>query len=179
MKRIALILTITAGFFLAGTTHTQAQFGGLTKKVTAESLNTDAFGGLDFFAKAAGFYADAIIPSTKLAKIKADLEVADPKIRQKALATANEELLKAADAQVAKGEKLSKEAQEFVKQGDGEFKKGLTKWGAVGVSLGLAAKAGGEDAALVAAIPVAQEMIKDLPQLKKMSDAMSKLKKLK
>ena len=95
------------------------------------------------------------------------------------MATANEELLKAADAQVAKGEKLSKEAQEFVKQGDGEFKKGLTKWGAVGVSLGLAAKAGGEDAALVAAIPVAQEMIKDLPQLKKMSDAMSKLKKLK
>jgi hypothetical protein len=179
----SLILCIAATALFAVKLPSQAQFGGLVgglvKKVTAESLTADGFGGLDFFAKAAEQYSNALLPAEEAKKLEADLKSNDKSVVKKAVITASTRLEEVAKEKKAKAEKLSKEAQELVKKGNGEFSKGVAKWVLVGGALALAAKEGAKDAALVAAIPVAQEMIKDLPQLKKMNDAISALSKLK
>lgn len=179
MKKIYLILTIGAGLLLAAPNPTHAQFGGLLKKVTADSLNAELFGGLDFFAKAQVYYTKALLPAEEAKKIEAELQSNDNTVKHKALSAASNRIEEVAKEMKAKAQKLSKEAQELVSKGNKEFSKGVAKWGAIGGMLASAAKDGGKDAALTAAIPVAQQMIKDLPQIKKMNDAISALSKLK
>jgi len=183
MKQIHLLWLATVVALVAVIPQAQAQFGGIAKglagSVTAESLNGDLFGGLDFFAKAQVHFANALQPATDAAKLKALLDEA--KSHDETLAavkSANDANLKKAQEAKAKGEAFSAEATAEISKGKGEIGKGIAKWAAVGTSLGIAASKGGGDAALLAAIPTATEMIKDLPALKKMNDAINELKPL-
>ena len=149
------------------------------KKPTAESINSDVFGGMDFFGKAIDFYAQAVVPAEKLAKLKADLKEAVDAKKSASLADLAGEVEAAAKDLEKAGKKLSAEAKELVKKGNGEVTKGVVKWGALAGALALAAKEGGADVAMAAAIPVAKQAVQDLPKIKKMNDAVSKLSKLK
>jgi len=180
MKK-TLVIAVIALLTLAPNA-TQAQLGGLGKlgaKVTAESLSGDVTGGMDFFLEAAACYANAVCPKEEAASINADVVKLKGKPDSASLAEVTTKLREKIEAKSKRGEKLDAEAKEWAKKGDAEFAKGVAKWAILGGSIAMAAKDGKADAALAAAIPVAQQAVKDLPQVKKMSDAMKALNKIK
>ncbi len=181
MKKLLGI--ILAGATLLAPLSIQAQLGGLGKalggKVTAESLNADVTAGMDFFLEASVYYAKAVFPKEEAAKIEAELKQLKGTTDSAALANPTDKIRTKAEELAKAGQKLDKEAKDLVKKGDKEFGKGVAKWAALGGALAIAAKNGGEDAALVVAIPVAEQAAKDLPQIKKMGDAIKALNKIK
>lgn len=99
MKNMHSLWLATVIAFAVVIPQAQAQFGGIAQglaaNVTAESLNGDLFGGLDFFAEAQVHFANALQPATDAAKLKALLDEA--KSRDETLVavkSANEENLK-------------------------------------------------------------------------------------
>lgn len=175
MKK-ALVITLIA---VAIAQSVNAQLGGLLKKVSAGGLTGDVASGMDFFLEAQKHYVDALFPKEEASKMKADLDALKGKIGSQSFLTNSEKLKTKAEELSKDGKKLSDEAKAYIKKGDAEFAKGVAKWVALGASLAMAAKDGGKDAALLTAIPVAQQAVKDLPQIKKMSDAISALNKIK
>jgi len=180
MKKLGAFIPLAVALLF--TTVAQAQLGGFGKslgKVTEESLKGDVIGGMDFFINAAGHYGNALFPKEEAAKHKAELDALRGKPNSSAFAAATDKFKVRGDELLKAGTALSAEAKGNIKKGDAEFAKGVIKWAALGGSLALAAKDGGKDTALLAAIPVAQQAVKDLPQIKKMSDVMSALNKIK
>ncbi len=179
MKTIRSLWLATAVTFAAVIPQSQAQLGGLTKSltgtVTAASLNGDLTGGLDFFAKANDHFLTALVPAEKAQAIREKLKSEDQKDRSQAVKDSTALIKESAEAQLAEKKPLDDKAKAEIALGQKEIAKGITKWAAVGVSLGMAAQKGGGDAALVAAIPVATEMIKDLPALTAMNAIIKKL----
>jgi hypothetical protein len=179
ISNMKLLIVPTAVLLLAlfSAPKASAQIGGVAKKPTAESINSDLFSGLDFFAKAAVHYAAAVLPTQKAMEYRAKLEASTKEKQSSAIAEFSGELTVIANRMREEMQSLSQEALESINKGDAEFKKGLAKWAVVGGAIALAAKQGGQDAALATAIPIAQEMLKDLPAIKGMGDAMSDLRK--
>ena len=180
MKK-TLVMAVIALLTLAPNA-TQAQLGGLGKlgaKVTAESLSGDVTCGMDFFLEAAVYYTSAVFPKSEAAIKAKDFADLKGKSDSAAFATLTTGIADQADKIAKEGKKLDADAKEAIKKGDAEFAKGVAKWAVLAGSIAMAAKDGKPDAALAAAIPVAQQAVKDLPQIKKMSDAMKALKKIK
>ena len=178
-----LLGIILAGVTLLAPLSIQAQLGGLGKavggKVTAESLNADITAGMDFFLEASIYYSKAILPEQEAAKKEAEFRQLMGTTNSKALTTASEQIRTKAEELAKAGVKLDKEAKDLIKNGDKELRKGVTKWAVLGGALAIAATSGGEDAALAVAIPVAEQAAKDLPEIKKMGDAIKALNKIK
>jgi hypothetical protein len=173
----AIMFQAKAGFgdFASGA------LGGAIGGLTAESLNKDLNSGLDFFKQANIHYANAVLPAEDAGKIAAELskESKDLKDTQAAQHDAQGKIKARMDEMIAKHEALSDDAKKEIDLGQKEMSKGIAKWTTIGVSLGVAAsQKNGQDAALVAAIPVATELIKDISDLKKMSETVSNLKKI-
>ena len=182
MKKTHSFRLVAVIAFAAVISQSQAQLGdiskGLTVNVTAASLNADLFGGLDFFAKANEHFATAMMPAKEAQEMITRLKSENQDDRRQAVKDSTPLIEQAAKEAKAKGEALSAQATEEIRNGQKEIGKGTAKWTAVGVSLGVVAKKGDGDAALLAAIPVAQEMLKDLPDLKRMNDTLKELKPL-
>ncbi|MEI7940337.1 MAG: hypothetical protein WCK27_26950 [Verrucomicrobiota bacterium] len=185
---ILLALTAAAALLLPLPSH--GQLGGLGKAagittgtVTAESLMSDLCGGLDYFAKANTNFAAALLSKEEVAKINAELAALKPKEDPTAAQAFNKEtcakIKAAAEAMISSGQALSETQKQQVKAGQGEAAKGVAKWGLVGASLAMAAKSGNSDAQLATAIPAAQQMIKDLPDIKSMLGTINQLNKIK
>ena len=188
--RTNVLLALSAVVVLLVPIKSQGQLGGVgdivkvaTGNVTVESLNGDLFGGLDFFAKANIKFAEALQPATNAAAIKARLEAMDPKKDPKAAQAAVKEVWEqnqaAADELIQKGQALSEQQKQLVKEGQTEAAKGVAKWGLVAASLAMAANSGRTDAQLATAIPAAQQVIQDLPSINKMLGTVKKLNKIK
>jgi hypothetical protein len=184
------ILAITAAAALLLPLPSHGQLGGLGKvsgiatgTVTAEGLMSDLLGGVDYFAKANVNFAAALLSKEEVAKINADLSALKPKEDPTAAQAFNKEtcakIKAAADTMIGKGQALSETQKQQVKAGQGEVAKGVAKWGVVGASLAAAAKSRNSDAQLATAIPAAQQMIKDLPDIKSMLGTISQLYKIK
>ena len=184
------MLAIAAAAALLLPLKSQAQLGGLTKiaggaggNLTAESLNTDLFSGLQFFAKANMKFAEAIMPATNSVAIRAKLEAVLETKDTAAAQAADKETRKQLQAEIEKLQKehkvLSEDQKALIKEGEGEATKGVAKWGVVAASLAMAAKSGKTDAQLATAIPAAQQMIQDLPDIKNMLSTVAKLRKMK
>ena len=189
-NRLNTIIAIIGAAALLFPFTSQGQLGSLGKvagvatgTVTAASLNADLFGGLDFFSKANIKFSEALLPKEQAAKIKAQLEAASADNDHSAAQAANKQACEqnkaAAEELIKKSQALSEEQKKLVKEGQGEAAKGVAKWGAVGASLALAAKSGNTDAQLATAIPAAQQMIQDLPDINKMLGTINKLNKIK
>jgi len=185
---ILLALTAAAALLLPLPSH--GQLGGLGKvagiatgTVTAESLMADLCGGFDYFAKANVNFAAALLSKEEVAKINAELVALKPKEDPTAAQAFNKEtcakIKAAAEGMISKGQALSDTQKQQVKAGQGEAAKGVAKWGLVGASLAVAAKSGNSDAQLATAIPAAQQMIQDLPDIKSMLGTINKLNQIK
>jgi hypothetical protein len=155
--------------------------GGLALgTVTAASLEKDLNGGSDSFASAYTHYTKAFQIATNLGPAIALVNSmnAQVKDRVEAYKNLNENVKSNADYMIKNKIPLSAEQEAEIKSGDMDLAKGITKWAAVGTALGIAAsQKGGQDPALMAAIPVAAEFIKQLPEIKDMSSEMGKLHK--
>jgi len=188
-KRISTVLTLVAAAALLLPLTTQGQLGGLkipgvgAGTVTAESLNTDLSGGLDYFAKANSKFMEAVGLKTQSAAYEARIKAAlDDKKLEEASGIEKEQrkvLSDAVDKLVEENKPLADGQKKLVKEGQGEAAKGVAKWGAVSASLAMAAKSGNSNAQLATAIPAAQQMLKDLPDINKMLSTINKLNKIK
>ena len=189
IKRISTGLTLVAAAALLLPLTTQGQLGGLkipgvgAGTVTAESLNMDLSGGLDYFAKANSKFMEAVGLKTQSAAYEARIKAAlDDKKLEEASGIEKEQrkvLSDAVDKLVEENKPLADGQKKLVKEGQGEAAKGVAKWGAVSVSLAMAAKSGNSNTQLAAAIPAAQQMLKDLPDINKMLSTINKLNKIK
>jgi hemoglobin-like flavoprotein len=151
---------------------------GAAVTVTAESLNADLNGGSDFFASACTHYANALGIATNLGPVIAQINAKNAEASQTTGAYKNvTKGIQEAAAEVIKNKTpLTKEQMAEIQLGRDDMAKGITKWSAVGVALGVAAsQKGSKDAALAASIPVATELLKELPSIKTLSSTMSKL----
>jgi hypothetical protein len=151
----------------------QGQLGALGNAggtVTAESLNADLSGGLEFFAKESEGYRSRIDLALKDKKLEEASGIQKEQLK---------ELNDAIDKAVKENKPLTEAQKKLVKEGQAEAAKGVAKWAAVGASLAMAAKSGKSDAQLATAIPAAQQLIKDLPDIKNMISTINKLSKIK
>lgn len=156
----------------------KAAAGGALGTVTADSLNSDINTGLDFFQKANDKYAQALGILDGVAKKNQEGATNSSVEDTNAQMVKNEQIAKAAEEQLKTGKALSPEGTKLLKEGNEEFSKGIAKWVGIGAAVAIATKNAGNDAALVAAIPVAQQLISDLPKLKETHNTMKKLAKL-
>jgi len=175
IRHVALLGLI----LMLGALRSNAQLGGLLKKPTAESILADLDGGLDFFAKAVVYLNEAILPAEEAAKIAA--EIKEKKGQELTAAIkAHTPALEKTIAELTAAKKLLDERQRaLVDKANGELKKGVAKWTAMGAATAIAVKNGGGDAGMVAALPLAKQAMDDLPALKRLLDATSDLKKIK
>jgi hypothetical protein len=153
----------------------KAAAGGALGTVTADSLNSDIKSGSDFFQKANDKYAQALGILDSVAKKNQEGATNSSVEDANAQMVYNEQIAKVAAKQLESGKALSPEGTKLLKEGNEEFSKGIAKWVGIGAAVAIATKNAGNDAALVAAIPVAQQLISDLPKLKKTHDIMIKL----
>lgn len=156
----------------------KAAAGGALGTVTADSLNSDINTGLDFFQKANDKYAQALGILDGVARKNQEGATNSSVEETNAQMVINEQIAKAAEEQLKTGKALSPEGTKLLKEGNEEFSKGIAKWVGIGAAVAIATKNAGNDAALVAAIPVAQQLISDLPKLKETHNTMKKLAKL-
>jgi hypothetical protein len=153
----------------------KAAAGGALGTVTADSLNSDMKSGLDFFQKANDKYEQALGILQPAAQKNQEAATNDYAGAATAQMVKNEQLRIVAEEHVKNGKALSPEGTKLLKEGNEEFSKGIAKWVGIGAAVAIATKNAGNDAALVAAIPVAQQLISDLPKLKKTHEIMIKL----
>ncbi len=190
MKKIkhSIIIAVCAAASLLLPLQASAQLGGLAKAaggggdLTEDSMNADIFGGFEFFAKAYGYFGEALGIADKLAEDNAEMVAGtkgkDKAAAQKAAKKMKDKVEARVKEKINEGNPLTDKENELIKLGKEEAGKGVVKWAALGVSLAMAAKSGKADATVAAALPAAKELVKDLPAIKDMLKTMNELSKL-
>lgn len=154
-----------------------AQLGGLGGlaggKATPESLMADLTSGQEALLQALEFFNQALNTKTNLAKVMAEIKAAKGAAQSQAVVALGDETLKAADAMIASGAKLTKEQKDLANKAKTQIGIAVIKYGLLGAAL---AKSGDLEAQVATAI---KEGLVIVPTVTKLSKVIGKINKLK